>query len=87
MASKQKNEKIDELVKTLQDEFIRNDGYITCEITSCPDDMALFTRTIWKHKKLNGFNDIGYWSISLCETCHGHHGGEYYLHCEIRKHS
>lgn len=65
-------------------DFIERKGCITCEFTSSPDKIGDVMREIWKFEPLlEPLN--AYWHVSVCKTCHGHKGGENYIHVQIVK--
>lgn len=65
-------------------DYIKHNGFVTCEFTTSPDKMPEVMREIWK------FNDLlaplnSYWHISVCKTCHEQRGDENYIHIQIVK--
>lgn len=65
-------------------EFIKENGCVTCEFTTSPDKIGEVMREIWKFQPLlEPLN--AYWHVSVCTTCHGHKGGENYIHVQIVK--
>lgn len=70
-----------DLIDRLTLEFIRENGYITCEFSAPEEQVIALHRYI--QQKNRELPDYGMWRIFLCETCHGYHANSPY-HVEIQ---
>lgn len=58
-------------IDRMTEEFIREEGYITCEFGATEENVIGIHRYI--HEKNRQLPDYGMWRIFLCETCAEHH--------------
>lgn len=71
------------LIKELTDEYIKNDGYVTCEFSTdllTPDLIRAFDHANWRLESYPRLE--ARWNVFYCSTC-ASHDPKFPLHCEI----
>lgn len=71
---------IKETVDQMTQEFIKNNGYITCEFSLAEEHVIAMHHYI--HRKNRELPSYGMWRIAMCETCKEHRADRPY-HVDI----